>query len=317
MRTLILNSSNIVPNSNNSVFRYVFPAGNVEFVKGDKLALASIQMFYSTFNLTAEQGNNKFSYIWVDGTEHDVIFPDGFYDASSINDYLHQVQLLNKHYLIENATSNFVWFNTIGVNVSTYSIEINSYNMNATDYVIGTGATQYTFPAGATWLVPTANIVPMVRILSNNFRYVIGYNAGYYPTGLPILSPAEAPIAGVPPAQTQTPTYTSIQSFSSAFVPQITPLSSYTLTCSLINNNFAVPNTLLYSFSPQGTFGAQFTLAPNQYSFLDIQTGQYNGFNLQFTDQNNLPIAIQDPNIVILLVVLSADEQKLMSIGAT
>ena len=316
MRTLILNSSNIVPNSNNSVFRYVFPAGNVEFVKGDKLALASIQMYYSTFNLTAEQGNNAFKYVWVDGLEYDVIFPDGFYDAQSINEYLHQVQLINKHYLIENSNSNFVWFNTIGVNASTYTIEINCYNMNSTLYTIGVGTTEYTLPVGATWVVPTANIVPMIRILSNNFRYVVVYNTGYYPTGV-ASTYLPATITGVPPAQTQSPTYTSIQSFSSAFVPQITPLSSYTLTCSLINNNYAVPNTLLYSFSPQGTFGAQFTLAPNQYSFLDIQVGQYNGFNLQFTDQNNLPVAIQDPNIVILLIVLSADEQKLMSIGAT
>jgi hypothetical protein len=305
-----------VAGSNNSVFRYVFPAGNVEFIKGDKLALASLQMFYSTFNLTAQQGNNAFKYVWVDGVEYDVIFPDGFYDAQSINEYLHQTQLVNKHYLIENSNGNFVWFNTIGVNVSTYTIEINCFNMNATLYPIGTATGEYTFPAGATWLVPTANIVPMIRILTNNFRYVIGYNAGYYPTGVaPTYLPAV--ITGTPPAQTQTPTYTTIQSFSSAFVPQITPLSSYTLTCSLINNNYAVPNTLLYSFAPQGTFGEQFTLAPNQYSFLDIQTGQYNGFLIQFTDQNNLPVSIQDPNIVILLVILSADEQKLLSIGAT
>ena len=316
MRTLILNSSNIVAGSNNSVFRYVFPAGNVEFIKGDKLALASLQMFYSTFNLTAQQGNNAFKYVWVDGVEYDVIFPDGFYDAQSINEYLHQTQLVNKHYLIENSNGNFVWFNTIGVNVSTYTIEINCFNMNATLYPIGIATGQYSFPAGATWLVPTANIVPMIRILTNNFRYVIGYNAGYYPTGVaPTYLPAV--ITGTPPAQTQTPTYTTIQSFSSAFVPQITPLSSYTLTCSLINNNYAVPNTLLYSFAPQGAFGEQFTLAPNQYSFLDIQTGQYNGFLIQFTDQNNLPVSIQDPNIVILLVILSADEQKLLSIGAT
>jgi hypothetical protein len=316
MRTLILNSSNIVANSNNSVFRYVFPAGNVEFVKGDKLALASLQMFYSTFNITSAQNNNTFQYIWVDGTTNSVVFPDGFYDAPMINDYLHQVQLNNKHYLIENDTGNFVWFNTFNINISTYTIEINCYNMNATTYVIGTGTGQYTLPTGATWVVPTANIVPMIRILANNFRYIVGYNAGFYPTGVaPTYS--QAPITGIPPAQTQTPVYTTIQSFSSAFVPQITPLSSYTLTCSLINNNYAVPNTLLYSFAPQGAFGEQFTLAPNQYSFLDIQTGQYNGFLIQFTDQNNLPVSIQDPNIVILLVVLSADEQKLSSIGAT
>jgi len=309
MRTLILNSSNIVPNTNNSVFKYNFPAGNVSFPKGSRLALASLTMYYSTFNITAQNNNNQFAYVWVDGTENQVIFPDGFYDAASINNYLHQVMLENGHYLIQNSNGNFVWFINIGINTSAYTIEALTYPMDATTYVIGVGATEYTIPTGTApaWVVPTNPIMNMLLILNNAFTNVIGFTPGYYPQGPTTY--AQAVIAGVPPAQTQTPSYTTTQSWSSSSTPQITPLSSFILTCSLINNNYAVPNSLLYSFAPVGVFGEQFTIAPSgQLSFIDIQPGQYGSFEVSLTDQNNNPIVIQDPNMVILFAVSDVDE---------
>ena len=51
MRTLILNSNNIIPNTNNSILQYQFPGGNINLVKGQKVALASLQMYYSTFKI--------------------------------------------------------------------------------------------------------------------------------------------------------------------------------------------------------------------------------------------------------------------------
>jgi hypothetical protein len=106
----------------------------------------------------------------------------------------------------------------------------------------------------------------------------------------------------------QSPSYSTIQTFNSTSVPQVSPLSSYVLNCNLLNNNFAIPNSLLYSFAPNATFGSQFTIAPNQYSFIDIQPGQYNSFQVFFTDQNNIPTLLQDPNLVILLVIADKGE---------
>ena len=143
----------------------------------------------------------------------------------------------------------------------------------------------------------------MFLILANRFRQVIGFSRqGYYPTGSGDPA-AQAVIAGVPPAQTQTPPYTTNLVFVSDVVPQVSPLSSYLLRCNLINNNYAVPNDLLYSFSPQSVFGEQFTIAPNQLIFIDIQEGQYNSFTVEFSDQDNQPVSIQDPNFVILLII--------------
>jgi hypothetical protein len=384
MRTLIVNSSNVVPGTNNSVYRYVFPAGNVEFKKGQKLALGSIQMYYSTFNITAAQSNNTFSYIWVDGREITITIPDGFYDINSINDFLHFVMIQQGHYLI-NTAGEYFYFLTFVINSATYQININAYPMSlasypVADYTIGAYSTAtITTSSPATpvlWSRPTASITPMIRILANNFINIVGFDAGFYPQGktgfattVPTLSLAQATITNAPSSTpfsitsivgtaltttgspallpgmvitgtgitlgtyivsgsvnswvvsvsqsvggitavfysmsaTQSPSYSVIQTFGSSFVPQVSPLSSYVLTCNLLNNNFAIPNSLLYSFSPQGAFGEQFTIAPNQYSFIDIQPGQYNSFEVTFLDQRNIPTTLQDSNLVILLIIM-------------
>jgi hypothetical protein len=389
MKTLIINSTNVVANTNNSVYRYVFPAGAVNFLDGQKLALGSIQMYYSTFNISSAQSNNQFSYIWVDGREITITIPDGFYDVGQLNDFLHFVMVQQGHYLTD-SNGNYYYFITFVINTSTYTININTYPMSLTLYPVAT----YTIGAYTTatittsspatpvaWSRPTNAIMPMVRILSNSFRYIVGYNTGYYPQGAtgyatttPTTALAQATItitatttftissisgttltttgspsllAGmvisgtgittgtyivsgstnswvVSVSQTigaitgtyysmgasQSPSYSTIQSFSSSFTPQVTPLSSYLLTCNILNNNYSVPNSLLYSFSPQANFGEQFTIAPNQYSFIDIQKGQYTSFEVSFLDQTNKPVVLQDNNLVILLVIAEKDEVK-------
>lgn len=315
MRTLILNSSNILPNSNNSKLIYQFAGGGVNLKKGQKVALASVQMYYSVFNITAAQGNNVFNYTWFDGTNVVVTIPDGFYDADGLNNYLRFTMLANNHYLTTIATGEIVYFLSISTNATYYSIQLDCFIMNTTLFPAAT----YALPAGATWVVPTgaASPCPMFQILNNGFQYVVGFAVGFYPQGnpQPPNPPAVVPYGtttyGAAPTYIQAPAYTTNQAFiskDSGLVPQITPLSSFILTCSLVNNNYAVPNNLLYSFAPEGTFGSQFTIAPNQYVFIDANEGQYDKFLLSFTDQNGFPVAIQDPNYVIMIIISDPKE---------
>jgi hypothetical protein len=294
MRTLILNSSNIVEGTNNSVLSYEFAGGNINLKKGQKVALAKLNMYYSTFNITYANSNNSFSYKWVDGVTYAVNIPDGFYDVPALNNYLHFVMVQNKHYLVT-STGDYVYFITLGINPSRYSCEVNCFGMSVALAATNT----WTLPAGATWVIPTNFIVPELIVGTNNFGLVIGFSAGTYPNAV---------IAGVPPAQTQTPAYTTDQQFLSSFTPQVTPVSSFILTCSLINNNYAVPNNLIYSFSPQGTIGEQFTIAPNQYVFIDVLPAQYSRFQVSFIDQDFRPVAIQDPNMIIQLVISEVED---------
>ena len=315
MRNFILNSSNIVPNSNNSKLIYQFSGGGITIKKGQRVALASVQMYYSTYNISAAQGNNVFNYTWFDGTNNVVTIPDGFYDADGLNNFLRFTMLANNHYLTTIATGEIVYFLAISTNATYYSIQLDCFIMNTTLFPPAT----YAVPALATWTNPNGadSPCPMFQILNNGFQYIVGFAVGYYPQGnpQPPNPPAAVPYGtttyGAAPTYIQAPAYTTNQAFiskDSGLVPQITPLSSFILTCSLVNNNYAVPNNLLYAFAPDGVFGSQFTIAPNQYVFIDANDGLFTAFELRFTDQNGFPVAIQDPNYVIMIIIADKGE---------
>jgi hypothetical protein len=51
VRTLVLNSENIVPNTNNSVLRYNFP--NSVYLKEEYIAVQQISLYNSVFNISS------------------------------------------------------------------------------------------------------------------------------------------------------------------------------------------------------------------------------------------------------------------------
>jgi hypothetical protein len=278
MRTIILSQQNVVAGSNNTLLEYRLPGGGISVKEGTTIALSSITLFYSTPNISVFYQNNSFSYKWIDGVTYPVTIDDGFYEISNLNDYLHQTMLTNKHYLLEIATGKYVWFLTFAVNTSTYKIDTVYYPMNLTLYP----AVSYTNPAPLSWTVPATSINPQLIVAANAFRDIIGFAAGTFPSST---------------------TISVTTTVSSTVIPQVSPLSSYLLKCSLVNNNYSIPNSLIYSFPPSGNFGAQFVVAPNQMSFIDCQTGYYNNISVTITDQNDRAVVLLDPNITILLVI--------------
>jgi len=289
MRTLILSQRNVVAGSNNTVFEYVFPGGGIGLKQHTKIALASITMYNSTPNISAANNNNTFQYIWIDGTTKTVTMPDGFYEISDMNNFLHQTMLNNGHYLTEISTNNAVWFLTMSVNTSTYKIDLLSFPMVSSVYT----SALYTVPTSSpTWTVPATSTNPQFVIPATLFDNVIGFEPGTYPAAN---------------------NNTSITTSSSTLPPQVNPLSSYLVKCNLVNNPFGIPNSLIYSFPPSGSFGQQFVVAPNEYSFIDAQDGFYNTMRIEITDQNDRPTVLLDSNINILMVItdrIGADEKE-------
>ena len=319
MRTLALNSKNIIEGTNNSQLRYDFPAGSITLNEGDQVALSSVSMYNSVFNITAALGNNTFKYTWVDASVKTVTIIDGFYDVDGLNDYLHQQMLNNGHYLIENSTGNFVWFITIQINVTIYAIQIQTYPMDSTTYPIGTTGGTYKLPtftgSMTAWVIPTGSITPYIEIEANALRTTLGFTAGFYSgttvSGSMTLleNTITATGANAPPLQTQITNYGSIQTMTSQNTPQITSLTSYLMTCSLINNNYSIPNTLMSAFPPSSAFAEQFVFAPNQMAFIDCQAGAYSSFTIQFFDQNLRQIEMEDNQIVVMIVIRSKNER--------
>jgi hypothetical protein len=270
---IILNTSNLVSSSNNNVYRYEFPQGSVKFIDNDRVAIGNINMFYSWFNITAALNNNTFSIDFpVFGTLN-ITVPDGFYDITSLNSYIQQEFITNDLYLID-TNGDFVYYLELVENPTVYAVQQNSYPVPT---ALPAG---FTAPAG--WPgFPGIAETPLLIVAANDFRNIIGFNAG------------------TTPAVAQATTFSK----TSDFTPQVSPVSSIVVLCSLINSRLSNPPQILYSFAPDVAFGSLIQSKPNEYAYINIQPGSYNCIDIEFRDQNFNPLPLIDTNLIIQLLI--------------
>ena len=299
-KTLILNASNVIAGSGNSRFIYNFPTGGYTF-KQDLIAVQSISMYFSAFNITTNYNNNSFSYKWVNGTTYTVSIPDSFLQVADINAFFQSVMYANGHYLLTSGGS-IVYLLELVVNQARYAVQLNSFLIST---AIATANT-WTLPPSPTWVLPTNAILPSLIVpATNNFGLLIGFEPGTYPVSV---------ITGTPPAQVQVPAYAISQSILSTKAPQITPYSSFLVFCSLVNNRAVIPSQLIYSITPtDSTFGALQLFAPQaELGWNKIEDGQYTSFVIEFRDQLGNAISFQDPNTLITLYTKNKDEYNIV-----
>lgn len=281
MRVVVLNSTSVVPNTQNSRYRFRF-ASTARFKK-DQIALSNIQIYYSWFNITGQNNNTTFQYIWTDtsgSTTYTVTMPDGNYEVADINAYLQKQFVLNGHYLV-NDVGDYVYYAQLLVNPTYYAVEIKTYPLPAT-LPVG-----WTNPAGVLLGVTDT---PQIIIPATKIRTLLGFNAGTYPPAL------------------QTTAYNVL----SQNPPQVATVQSVIVLCSLLNNTLTNPNTFLYSFGASEVgFGRLIAVQPPELIFTDITDGVYDFFEITLVDQNFVPIDIKDPNIVIQLVVKKSNAFEL------
>jgi hypothetical protein len=278
MPTIILNSTNIV-NSGNNKLVYRFQGGGVNF-KNNDIALAQMSIYYSWFNINKRLYKNQtFQYIWVDGTTYTITIPDGYYDSSSLQNFFESQMVLNKTYLVNTTSGEFVFYFQFQENATFYAIQLNCFLIPSS--LGGTLA----FPSGATWSLPATAKTAQVVILpytTSTFGQLIGFTPATYPA---------------------TPSATTFSALSNT-TPQIQPVSSILVNCSLINNPYSSPSQLLYSFGiPSTQFGQQILITPPAFTFNAIADGYYNEFQLEILDQNLIPIELKDPQMTILLTI--------------
>jgi hypothetical protein len=285
MRTLIVNNANV--SSDNATYTYKFPLGaQPEFKKGDQIALSTLSMYYSWPSITSTIGNNSFTYKWVDGTTNTVTLPDGYYTVADLNAYLQYTFVNNKHYLTT-STGDYVYFLQLSANTTRYAVQIDYSPVPTAAEVANVSLSCYgwALPSGAGWALPGSTTYAQITILSNGFRNIIGYNAQSIPTST---------TAGGGFAD-------GTKSVISDFTPQVTPVSTVVVTCSLVHNTASIPDTLLYSFSPNVSYGSLVYLQPAYPSFIDIQDGKVSEFSITFLDQSYNRLNIKDNNVVIML----------------
>lgn len=272
---IILNESNLVQagGRSNNVYRYNFPQGAIKFEKHARVAVGNINIFYSWYNISAELNNNTFSIEFpVFGTLN-ITIPDGYYDVGSLNSFIQQEFITNDLYLID-SNGDFVYYLELVENPTVYAVQQNSY---AVPIALPAG---YSQPAG--WPgYPGVATTPQLIVSANDFRNIIGFNAGTTPT----------------------PVQATTFSKTSDFTPQVSPVSSVIVGCSLVNSKFSNPPQVLYSFAPDVPFGSLIRSNPNEHSFINIQPGNYPSFDIIFLDQNFNALPIRDSNLLIQLLI--------------
>ena len=279
MQIIVLNSSNIIPNSGNSQFLYKFPSTTT--FKNSLIGVASISQYFSTFNVNQQNyNNNTYSYIWFDGLTYTVNMPNGYYSVVDLLNYLDDIMVSNKHYLLTTA-GKFVYFLSFNINQTYYSNQLYAYLL---DTSIATTNT-WTLPVGATWTIPTVPSVAQFYFPSNNFSLLLGFNSNFtWPN-------------------TQTG-FTTTQTILSTQSPEKNPFNSFLVYCSLVNNTSTYPTNLIFSYTPQNVvFGAIAQYSPQTIGFSKITNGNFNNFTITIKDQNFNTVSFQDPQSTIILYI--------------
>jgi len=285
MKTIVINSSNYVVGSNNQ-FTIAFPGNGVKFNAGDKIAVAGIAVYNSTFNITAARGNNKISVIWnaATPTTYTFTFPDGYYSATDMNAFIQQQCILNNLYMTTNNGSTYVYFVEITTNAVRYAISLNVYPIPTTAQATSLG---YSIPSGATWTAPATAQCPQI-IINSAFGTLVGQSAGTYP-------------ASIQSSATQT---------ISSVTPIISPVDSYILCCNLINSKLTIPVDVLYSLPISVSLGQLINVSPSQFLFNDIDPNTYSNITISFYDQLFNKLQMNDKDVVITLAIMYASESK-------
>jgi hypothetical protein len=292
MNTIFLNAQNI-SNIDNTQLTYNFPT-TTEFKPGTMVAVQAINMFYSWFNINGMlYNNNKFSYKWWDSSgelteTHTITIDNGNYSIDTLNEALQNKLFLNKHYVSKttSGTTNSLYFIEFISNDTKYKYQLNTYYMPTS--AENTSSYQYTKPVGATWNFPTVGSTSQVFILDNGFSKLIGFSPGTYPVTPDVKK----------------------NSAVGDLIPQIDPVSSVIVNCSLVASKYSFPETVLYSFTHSTEFGGLINIDPPQYSWAMVKPGQYTSFTISFFDQNFSRMQILDSQMVIGIVIKEAQEQK-------
>lgn len=283
MKTLILNSSNAVPNSNNQ-FSYLFP-NNPKFDGNQQIAISSIAMYNSTFNIESSRGNNSFQIIFNFATPVTltVVFTDGYYSASDMNNYVQQAMITAGYYATNASSQNVYWFEMV-INPVYYAIEVNLYPIPTQAQATALGLT----PAvGSSWSWPVTASVPQLVTLNNTWPDLIGFAKS---TTFPVA------------------TQTTEISYNSSKTPIISPVNAYIIRCNLINSPFSNPFDLMYALPINAVYGGLITNSSNSLIWNDIAPNTYSNLILTFYDQLLNPLKLHDMDCVISVVIRNKNE---------
>ena len=292
-----MNSTNIVQDGLNNKLVYKFP--NSVVFKDKYIAVSSISMYYSWFNITSVYLNNTFSYTWTAGattTTYTITIPDGLWDISAINNYIQYICIQNGTYWTV-STANFYPFELL-INVNRYAVQLNTYLIPTS--LPASASVPANFPG---WPTTTFN---SVVTFPSAFNAIVGYTAGFASAN----NVGNATTFGTASASTNYAAKDSVGTISylSNTAPQVQPTSSILFSLSNINNPYTQPSSIIYSLNSNVAVGELISEKPPNFMWNKLIDGTYNELRLSFLSPSLSTVTINDPNMTILLTIRDKDE---------
>lgn len=292
---LYLNSSNIVAGTNNSVLRYKLTSNPFAGKDRYEIALAKTEMYNSIFNISDAYNNNTFSYYWLNSTgvidtntKYTVVIPNGMYNTDQLNQFFMSAMIANKHYLVSTYDSNaLTFFYSFTNNLSVYRVQLNAFKFLTREVVNTGGSTNlpYNYPSGATWQLPTtgSRLVGSIYFPNNNFGKLMGFNSNQTLPALGTVSDNMQILGNTAPAQL--------------------PSSSILFSSNIVKNQLSYPDNILHSIALDDSFGSLIVEEPNNLLWLPVAQGSYDSIQISMQDQDFRPVSIQDPQMLLTLVL--------------
>jgi hypothetical protein len=298
MFVLVLNASNVLNDGTNSTYIYNFP--NSMQLTDKYIAVSSVTLYYSWFNIDTKYINTSFTYTWTLGgvsTTFTINIPNGLYNITDINAYCQWIMIQNNHYLIDNNGSNVYYFELL-VNPNRYAIQLNTFSV-PTSLPVG-----WTQPVGFAGY-PTQRFNPIITF-PNNFNKIVGYRTNF-------ISNGNVNNAYIPPSPNVSNNFVAKDgagtlSYLSDTFPDVQPNSSIFLSISNINNPYSQPSSIIYSITPTVAIGEQVIERPPNFMWNKLINGTYNQLRVQFLGIDKQPISLKDPNLTIILTIRDQNE---------
>jgi hypothetical protein len=298
-------------------YRFEFPSGhNLKLKSGSQVAVASVNIYNSFFNITSGWGNNVF-YLFSESLNLNaipagyekgssfidpltgvttakkyvkIVITDGYYDVSRLNYYLQQ-QLVTIGFYLKNALGENMYFYEFETNPTLYKCQVNCLVMPT---ALPTG---FTYPSNTCFTLPATAQVPYVYLPASSSVYgsiatILGFPQGTY---LP-KQPDNTPI-------------TVVSENLSTIVPVVSVVSDVIFAINIVNNPLMNPPNSFFSIPVSSAFGA---LVSQSYYPVPINTIESPIQSLELTlyDQNYNPLQINDTQFNLGLLIISPTEGK-------
>ena len=85
-------------------------------------------------------------------------------------------------------------------------------------------------------------------------------------------------------------------------IPHLEIVELVLIHCNLVNNNYQQNSRILYTFTPDKSFGSLLQMSPPNYILLKTFSSEFQEIKVWFTDQNSKPLEVEDKINLTLII---------------